>query len=705
MMWLLAAPALALEGMWEPGQLPNVPGLAALGFSGDPAALGRLDAAPLAAVVSLGGCTASFVSADGLLVTNHHCVVGHLQQAQKPGEDLVASGFYAPTRADERMTGDHRVWITERTEDVTAGITTKLPEADTARFQAVEDRIKKLVSSCEKRQAARRCRVAAYDGGLRYELITQLELRDVRVVMAPPDSVGNYGDEIDNWHWPRHSGDFGFLRAYVGPDGKPADPSPKNVPYRPKHVLALDPTGAQPGEFVMVAGYPGRTERFWTSSRLVSEVERDMPKAIARREAWMALFADVVRDDPSQEAVVNVPRSYVSNGLFMRKGAMEGFAAGTVARAKARDAALAAWIEADPARVTRWKAAWAELEALQRSGDATWRRDEAFGELQNADLLSAADTILRFAIEGEKPDNKRRRGFQDRDRDRARGRLASMQASLSIEVERRFLRAMLTELAELPVDQQVPELMAWLGTDGPVAARVDAAITRLFTDPALDTTEERTRWLGAPLRDIEASKDGFLSLAVALRPYADARRAEAEARQGALARVEPRYVEAVRAFDPARAYPDANGTLRVTVGTIRGFDGRDGIRYLPQTRLAGVVEKAGPPPFHAPQALLDAIATGKHGPYQDAALGSVPVNFLTDLDTTGGNSGSATLDAQGRLVGLIFDGNYEGIASDWVYDEAHNRSIHADIRYVLYYLDAVANADALVRELGVEPAL
>lgn len=703
----LFAPALAIEGMWEPTQLPSLAGpLAAAGYTGDPAALARLDALPLGAVVSTGGCTGSFVSADGLVVTNHHCVVGDLLQAQKEGEDLVVSGFYAATRAEERSAGPaKRIAILERMEDVTAaivgGLSPKL--SDTDRHARMEERIKKSVASCEKENPGRRCSVVPYYGGLVWQRVVVAEIKDVRVVMAPPESVGSYGGDVDNWHWPRHAGDFAFLRAYVGKDGKPAEYAADNVPYRPKHVLPLDPSGVNPGEFVMVAGYPGSTERYWTTTELAREATVRMPTGIARREWFIRLVDDVVKDDPSANAVLNVPRSYVANSLFNNKGALVGFErAGVVEKAKARDEALAKWIAADPTRAAKWGAALAELDRVITRDDGIWLREHVMGWLRRADLLSAASTLYRVSRELQKPDAKRDFGFQDRDLPRVKARLAALQKGLHLETERRFLRQLLYEAASLPADQQVPELVAWLGAGTPDEV-ADRAVARLFSDLALDTVEERQALFGVKPAVIEASKDGFLSLAVALAPYEDATRARDEETTGALARLRPAYIEALRAFDPTRAYPDANGTLRVTFGTVQGYDGPDAVRYLPQTRLEGIVEKVGPCPFDAPEALIAAIEDGKRGPYADAALGSVPVNFLSDLDITGGNSGSPTLDAQGRLVGLAFDGNYEGIASDWMFDAEHARTIHVDVRYVLYYLDAVTNADALLTELGVTP--
>jgi hypothetical protein len=373
-----------------------------------------------------------------------------------------------------------------------------------------------------------------------------------------------------------------------------------------------------------------------------------------------------------------------------------------VEKATARDAALQAWIAADPARVAKWGDALTALDAVITRDDATYARDERLGWLGRSDLLEAAETLYRVARERQKPDAKRDIGFQERDLPRLRARMGAMQAGLHMETERRFVRQLLLELASLPADQQVPGLQAWLGVGTP-GEQADRAVNRLFSSLALDTAEERDALFDAKPADIEASKDGFLSLAVALAPFGDAQRARGEETDGALARLRPAYIAALQAFDPTRAYPDANGTLRVTFGTVQGYDGEDAVRYLPQTRLEGIVAKVGPYPFDAPKGLIDAIQGGKRGAYADAALGSVPVNFLSDLDITGGNSGSPTVDAQGRLVGLAFDGNYEGIASDWMFDAVRARTIHVDVHYVLYYLDAVANADALLTELGVKP--
>ncbi len=699
--------AFAVEGMWEPAQLPSqAVGLARAGFKGNAVMLSRLDSAPLGAVVSLGGCTASFVSPDGLLVTNHHCVTGYLQQATRDGENLVDSGFLARTRSEERSVGQSgRVYVTTAIEDVTQQVVGRFPKKvkDARRAELIEERTKSLVASCEKPGGVR-CRVVSFYDGAVYRRITQRELRDLRLVMAPPDSVGSYGDEVDNWQWPRHSGDFAFVRAYVAPDGSFAPYAVENVPYTPPMHLRVAKRGPQPGEFVMVAGYPGSTDRWRTALEMERAETRDMPRDVEELKAVLEVYAAVAAADPKAAVTLEPARLGASNVLLNLEGTLEGYRRGdVVGRARAREAGLIDWISADPSRA-HYRTTLEELRALVRAGDGTYERDFLLDRLRAASpTLHAAETLVEWAGEQRKKDAKRRAGFQARDRARLHDRMVDLGRRLEPASERRLVTRTLGQLAaraDCP-----PELKAWLGLGAgkDPGTQVAAAVERLFASPVLAREEVRLRLLDLSLSKFPMD-DGFLSLARALAPVRAVQRKESRAREGAAARLRPALVEAERAFDPGRAYPDANGTLRVTFGTLQGYAPRDGVYHTPQTTLEGVAAKAGPWPFDAPTALLDAIKARRYGPYADAVLGSVPVNYLSDLDITGGNSGSPTLNAAGELVGLAFDGNIEGVASDWFFDARVARSIHVDSRYVLWYLDAVADADALLRELGRTPA-
>ena len=285
---LVAAPTLADEGMWLPEQLPDLADvLRARGLELDPARLGDLDAAPLNAVISLGGCSASFVSPEGLVITNHHCAVGALQHNSTAERNLFDDGFYAETLADEVSTGPgSRVYVTVGMTDVTDDVLDAIPAAanDMQRYEAIDTVRKELVAECEATPGYR-CEVVSFYAGASYRLIRRLEIQDVRLVYAPAGGIGFFGGDEDNWMWPRHTGDWTFLRAYVAPDGSGAPYAPENVPYRPASHLEIRTTDLDPGDFVMVAGYPGGTYRFRTGSEMAWARDELYPRNVADRKS------------------------------------------------------------------------------------------------------------------------------------------------------------------------------------------------------------------------------------------------------------------------------------------------------------------------------------------------------------------------------------------------------------------------------------
>ncbi|KAG9560098.1 hypothetical protein KCV01_g21372, partial [Aureobasidium melanogenum] len=278
----LVPAAHAVEGMWQPAQLPKIAGtLKQHGLKLDPSTLTDLTAYPMGAIVSLGGCTASFVSPDGLVVTNHHCGYGALQYNSTKEKNLIEQGFLAKTVAEELPgSPDMRVFVTEEIRDVTKEVNAKVTPQMTGkqRYEAIDLAKKELVKGCET--DGYRCDVYTFHGGYSYQLIKQLEIKDVRLVYAPPESIGKFGGDVDNWMWPRHTGDFSYLRAYVSKDGKSATYSKDNVPYHPKHVIQVNPEGLENGDYVMVVGYPGRTNRYRLAQEVKSSIDWVYPTQI-----------------------------------------------------------------------------------------------------------------------------------------------------------------------------------------------------------------------------------------------------------------------------------------------------------------------------------------------------------------------------------------------------------------------------------------
>ncbi len=699
------APAHAFEGMYPPAELLSLPPAGAQKLVGidlhvwsDP--LGD----PLGAIVQLQGCSASFVSADGLIVTNHHCAVGYLTEARRDGENLVGDGFYAPTLADERSAGPSaRVWVTRSLVDVTAQVVAGVTATttDTDRALKVEANQKKLIAACEKPGGVR-CRVVSTYEGRVYTLITQDELRDLRLVYVPPDAVGNYGDEVDNWHWPRHTGDFAFLRAYATPEGKPADYSDKNVPFHPAHHLVVG-VGPAAGDLIAVAGYPGTTGRWRTAGEVAEEAGYTLPLAKQEMDWALDMWATVGRSGADARARLAVSVTGYGNYSTKYAGMLEGYERSHVVDAlREREAALDAWIAADPARTARYTQPIAELRRKIADKTTTRDRDRTYTYLVRSDLLGAARTIYKWSRMQALPDEKREPGFQARDRAPLLAKLSEIDQHYVPAAEERWLKHFLTELSALPDGQRIPELETWIG--GRDEAAIDKAINRLFDGPLLANKDQRLAAFSQPSTTLAASTDGFLSLAAALAPFDERQRRDDLARTGAFERLRPIYAEALAAFEPERTYPDANGTLRLSFGHLTTQDPRDAVHYGDQTTVVGVAQKAGAWPYNAPQPLLDAIAAGEKsgdwGKYADPVLKTVPVNFLADLDITGGNSGSPTLNAKGEWTGMVFDSNWEGVISGTVYDPVQARSIGVDVRYILWYLGAVAHADRVMKELG-----
>ena len=700
-------------GMWMPGQMAaHGETLRALGLQYDPAALTDPTAFPLGAVVSLGGCSASFVSPEGLIVTNHHCVTRYLQTNSTPENNLLDNGFLAKTRADEKSGGPvARVYVTTAFTDVTDKVLGGLEGvADDRRPGTIEDRRKQLVGACEGGRPGVRCTVPSYYEGAQFFLIEQIELRDVRLVYAPHEGIGVFGGDIDNWHWPRHTGDFSFLRAYVGKDGAAADFSPDNVPYRPKHYLKVAKEGVSEGSLVMVAGYPGRTQRLKTATEAQQAAEWYYSRQIELYEQQIATMEAVGKQDPKAAIAGAAKLRNLHNYLLNFRGMRDGLVKGGVAAEKARlEGELQKWIEADAGRKQKYGDVLAQMATLTAEKAKTRERDTTHEELvRGSALLGAADTIVRLADERGKPDGERRLGMQQRDEKDLEQSMQALQSSYHPELDRAVFKMFLVRAAKLPAADRPAVFAAIVGKPEASEADIDKALDRLYKGTKLGDAAARVELLrGADSKKIKASGDPFVKLALKLRPLNEAQKKQGEATAGALAALRPRYIEALRAYHNGTLAPDANATLRVTFGTVRGYAPSPGAPvYRPFTTVSEMVKKTtGEEPFNTPKAALDAIAAKKFGPYVAPELGEVPLDFLADLDITGGNSGSATLNAKGELTGLVFDGNIEAMASDWVFMPPITRSIHVDARYMLWVMDAVDQADHLLVEMGVTPSI
>ena len=713
---VLPAPLAADEGMWMPQQIPDLAQkLRAMGFEGDPAAFADLTGQPMGAIVSLGGCTASFVSPEGLIATNHHCVQGSLQYNSTPQKNLLVDGFLAKTREEELWNGPgSRVLVTTSVKEVTDAITGTLDPRldDRTRFDVVDRRIKERTAACEA--GGLRCRVDSFFGGLKFYEIAQLEIQDVRLVYAPAAGIGNFGGETDNWRWPRHTGDWSFYRAYVGKDGKPADFSKEDVPYKPTRWLKVQPAGVKEGDLVFVVGYPGRTQRHQTYEEVKETTEWMFPRVVKTYQEQIAILEELGKKDPELKIKVAGRLRGLNNSLTNRKGQLDGLVKGGIlAKKEQAQKDLEGWVAADPARQKEYGDVLPALAAIQAESERTRDRDAAFTGLFTASsMLSAAHTAHLLSLEkAKKNDMDREPEYQERNWKRIREAQERAQRTMDARIDKALLRWAMGYAADLPADQRITGLDKIVGlTPGMPKADTDKAIAQ-YLDKALAGTKMadkdfRLGLLDKTTAEIAATKDPMVDLALVLDPLFQQNREAGKRRQGAMLRVRPRYMQALLAKAGGLVAPDANGTLRVTFGTVKGKPGPDGIFWTAFTSLKGVEQKnTGEGEFDAPARELEAIKArrvGKQTPYVLPAIGDVPVDFLSTVDTTGGNSGSPTLNGKGEFVGLLFDGTYDSIASDFLFDTVNTRSIHADVRYMLWAMTEVDGAAYLVKEMGVE---
>ncbi len=707
---LVAGTGLADEGMWMLNQLASLDqaSLQKMGMQLTPQDLwdpargtGLASATP-----SLGGCSSSFVSSDGLIITNHHCAFGAIQSNSTPEHDYISDGFLARTRDEELEARANRVLVFKGYDDVTDAITAVLrPELTPAeRGSAVERKKKELVAACEA--TGLRCQVATMFSGGKYYLFKQLELRDIRLVYAPPQAIGNYGGEVDNWMWPRHTGDFSLLRAYVGPDGKPASYSKDNVPFTPDRVLKISLEGVKEGDFTMIMGYPGRTFRYRLAAAVAEDTRVGYPDRIRTFSDLIGILE--LRGKTSRDVeikVASVLKGFL-NTYKNNKGMLEGLTRAALAdRKKAEEERLQAWIEADPARKAQWGDVLAILGRLWESQNETRERDLLYSLLPRiSPLLNSGVIITRWGQGVGRADIDRDTDYQARDERGLKVKLVTMQKNLDLPTERAMLTYFFRRAAALGPKQRIGSVDRALAATGKtgepaILALVDGLLATTLTDMST-----RLAAFGQTEAELAARKDPLLDFAAALVKDLKAEEEGTRARDGDSLVAGARYMAALRAFRGVELAPDANSTLRFTYGSVKGYSPRDAVLYAPFTTLAGVLAKnTGEVPFNCPSSLMPVARRGSFGHYLDAVLGDVPVDFLSTNDITGGNSGSPIMNGKGELVGLAFDGNYDAMTSDYMFEPAVTRTINVDIRYCMWVMDFVDGAHHLMREMGVEP--
>jgi hypothetical protein len=704
-------PAWAGEGMWTMDTLSKCPfdQWKSKGLALGPADIYNPQGVALAnAVVQIGGGTGSFVSPKGLILTNHHVAFSALQRQSSVKVNYMQEGFLARKLEDEIPALGYEVRcildIKDVTKEVLAGVKDNTP--DKQRHDKIEANIKKIVQNAEKGKDVEATVRAFYDGA-QYSLYTYFKIKDVRIVYAPPEAIGNYGGDIDNWIWPRHTGDFSFLRAYVAPDGKSAEYAKENVPFKPKKYLAFSIAPLKEGDLTMVIGFPGSTRRYRCSYEIDYTVNEYYPRAIAHYRGILDILEAEAKVNPDAAIRTASTVQGFNNGYKNNVGMLEGLKKANLLGMKVEeDKALRAFMEANPEMKKKYGRVLDGI-AAEYNDYRQWSQVAYLGQYMSYTpvALRVAYTIVKWDKEHEKKnDLDRDPGFQDRDEPRIKKGLEIADLQYNESADKKVLAYYFMEATKLPEGQRVKALEPVIaGLSGEQAEHaIQEFVEKLYAGTKVTTKDERMKMFGMKTKDLAMLKDAMIDFAAALEVQRKELEDKTDAFDGAMQRLRPELQQLRQAQSGALLYPDANGTMRLSIGEIRGYSPRDAVTYNFQTRLKGVIEKdTGEEPFDCPDGLLKLFDAKDFGAYADPALKDVPVCFLSTDDITGGNSGSPIFNGKGDVIGVIFDGNIEAVSADYYFMPDLTRSISVDARYILFVVDKFAGAKELLGELTV----
>ncbi|UCF77883.1 MAG: S46 family peptidase [Candidatus Eiseniibacteriota bacterium] len=698
------------EGMWIPQELPDevMSEMKDRGCQLSREDIYNTKGTGVANAVVRLGSTGSFVSPDGLILTNHHVAFGAVQRMSSPEKDYIELGFLARTKADEAPAVGYVAYVVQSVQDVTEDILSAVQPSMSPleRHEALERRIKESVREAEAGRDVY-CEIRPFFGGSKYLLYTFLKIKDVRVVYVPSRAIGEYGGDIDNWMWPRHTGDFSFLRAYVAPDGETAEFSEQNVPYRPKRHLKIAPEGLNDGDFAMVIGFPGSTNRYLTSYALADFEHFEYPQRIRLYKKMLEILE--AQSGAEREASVRVASRIkgINNRLKNNEGMLEGFQRfSLVRRQNDEEREYRTKLQTDPEASEAYRGLLAEFASLYAERSSHAMKDLLLDfAVSRYSLLGQAMMLYKWSVEKQKDDLDRDPDYMNRRIPDLKRDLKVFQTQLHVASDRELLGMYLREMLALPNGQRaapVDELLE--GKSGvELESALKAFLDEFYGSTKLHRVEERLRMFDLSHEELVEQGDSFIELAAKLFPENEARIERKKSFSGKLHVLAPKWIETVTAVSGRSLYSDANGTMRLNFGDVTGYSPRDAVEMHPFTTFRGVVEKhTGVAPFDCPSKIMELGGVPRTGAYVSAELGDVPVNLLTTHDSTGGNSGSPLLNSRGELVGCLFDGNYESMTSDFLFQNDITRSIHVDIRYILYVTEFVDGADNVLAELGLK---
>jgi len=695
------------EGMWMLNQLDKLPWaeMQKRGLQLTPRQIYNPDSTSLKdAMILLAGGSSSFISPDGLILTNHHVAFAGIQSISSVQEDYLNNGYYAKTRDEELPIPSYQAQIVASQRDITAEVLGGLRDglSPSERADSIRARQRQIEQAASKKTGFE-CRSAEFYNGVKYYLFAYEVLKDVRLVYAPPTAIGNYGGEVDNWYWPRHTGDFSLMRVYSGPDGKPAKFSKENVPFKPKAFLPISSKGFDENSFAMILGFPGRTFRYRTSPEIQVARDETLPMTIDFFKTRMDIIEAAGKNDRAVEIRYASKWRGMANTYKNYQGTLEGMKRADIMTLRhEEERKFQEFLHSKPELEAKYGTIIADIGKTYEELKQFNQRQITYAQLVGgSDILSIAVRFNTLANHFAKDSTGKNRP-PDSELQSLKDALPRAFKDLNLNVDKELLSSLVIKSAEIRPEQRLQAVVHIVGSEtGERRGKsVREQISKMYEHSKLTSLDGCLSLLSKSADDIR--DDDIVKFAIELDKDNTQLQSAVSAFNARIGLLRSKLLEAWMAWKGPDLYPDANRTLRFTYGKVKSFEPRDAVHYDYETTLRGVMQKeTGVDPFIVPARLRSLWEKKDFGPYADPNVKDVPVAFIADLDITGGNSGSPVINGKGELIGVAFDGNWEAVVGDYVFQESLQRSINVDARYILFVLDKYSNAENIMKELVI----